>query len=308
MTHINLICLRVFLLFIPLLAQTHIQPREIKYEGIPGFDSTLSKAYEWSLVDEGLQSKTPTGSGFRIRWLGTFGFEIGDNETSLLIDPFISRQKPMDLLQPLKIDTASVQHYLLNPMDKANLAAILVTHSHYDHLEDVPFILAQFNDNRSRPVLVGEPNSKKLIMAYDKHVEIDWIEQIGNFGNPRFKTLDLTLKQPVSFVGQFGKFRVTAFHNYHPKYNYIPWRGPQGNITGAPPFYIWQYTLYQGQSIGYLIEYESLRIYFPDSPFITALERIGPVDVLIQSIAVREVENNIADCLAIMKLLEGLYI
>ncbi|MBN4081047.1 MBL fold metallo-hydrolase [Caldithrix abyssi] len=138
-------------------------------------------------------------------------------------------------------------------------------------------------------------------MAYDKHGKIDWLKRIGGLGNTQFKMLDLTVKQPVQSVGQFGKFNITAFHNYHPKYNYIPWRGPSGDITDSPPFYSWQYTLSHSLSIGYLIEYEGLRIYFSDSPFITSPKRIGPVDILIQTIAVREVENNIAECLSIMK-------
>ncbi|MBN4081046.1 MBL fold metallo-hydrolase [Caldithrix abyssi] len=149
MTHFKITYLRVFFLFIPVYAQTNLQPQEIIYDGIPGFDSNMGEVYEWSSTTNGLQRITTPDSGLRIRWLGTFGFEISDDETTLLIDPFISRQKPMALLKPLEIDTVSVQHYLLNPMDASKLAAILVTHSHYDHIEDVPYILAQFSENRS---------------------------------------------------------------------------------------------------------------------------------------------------------------
>mgnify|MGYP002526229627 CR=1 FL=1 len=123
--------------------------------------------------------------GLRIRWLGTFGYEISDAQTTILIDPFITRPKPAELLKPIVIDTSAVQHYLLSMVDLNKLAAILVTHSHYDHLEDVPFILAQFPDANNRPIVAGDPNTARIIQSYKHGSGIGWVDRSGGLADSR---------------------------------------------------------------------------------------------------------------------------
>ena len=115
---------------------------EISYVGVPGYDLALGQVLEWSKAsvehnEPNIRSAIKPLPGLRIRWLGTFGYEISDAQTTILIDPFISRPKLTELLKPIVIDTSAVQRYLLSTIDLDKLAAILVTHSHYDHQNQV---------------------------------------------------------------------------------------------------------------------------------------------------------------------------
>ncbi|MEU4645668.1 MBL fold metallo-hydrolase [Micromonospora sp. NPDC023814] len=84
-----------------------------------------------------------TGSAATFRWLGTSGWRIDIGETTLLIDPYLSRFKtglfepPFNPATALTIDTARIAEHPGTPQ------TILVTHTHWDHFSDVPHIAAQ---------------------------------------------------------------------------------------------------------------------------------------------------------------------
>ena len=277
---------------------------KISYVGVPGYDLALGQVLEWSAAsvdntEPNIKSAVKAIPGLRIRWLGTFGYEISDAQTTILIDPFITRPKPAELLKPIVIDTSAVR-YLLSTVDLDKLAAILVTHSHYDHLEDVPFILAQFPDVNNRPIVAGDPNTARIIQSYNHGSGIDWVDRSGGLADSRINILDLDNNNPTAEVGTFGRFTITAFKGQHSRYDYVPWRGPKGPVKDKPPYNYWDYKLYNNLSIGYLVETNGLRIYFSDSPLVNNPELIGQVDIFIQTITTRA-ENNISTCLEELK-------
>ena len=51
-------------------------------------------------------------------------------------------------------------------------------------------------------------------------------------------------------------------------------------------------------SVGYLIEYQGIRIFFTESPIVRHSNEIGNVDILIQGIAARRDYNTISGTLA----------
>ena len=278
---------------------------EISYAGVPGYDAAAGPILEWSSAsvenaEPNIKSAVKAMPGLRIRWLGTFGYEISDAQTTILIDPFITRPKLAELLKPIVIDTSAVQHYLLSTVDLNKLAAILVTHSHYDHLEDVPYILAQFPDANNRPVVAGDPNTARIIQSYKHNSGIDWVGHSGGLADSRISVLDLDNDNPTVEVGTFGRFTITAFKGEHPRYDYVPWRGPKGPVKDKTPYNYRDYKLFNNLSIGYLVETNGLRIYFSDSPLVLNPELIGQVDILIQTITSRA-ENNISTCLEELK-------
>ncbi len=70
-----------------------------------------------------------------LEYLGTAGWQISDGAHVLLVDPYFSRLAVDDETKPLIPNEAAIAHYSPKRAD-----AILVTHSHYDHLLDVPDI------------------------------------------------------------------------------------------------------------------------------------------------------------------------
>ncbi len=75
-------------------------------------------------------------TGLEIEWLGTAGFRLTFQGTTLLIDPFVSRVRLADVLRqrPMQVQSAIVDR-LVPAAD-----AILVGHTHFDHAVDVPHI------------------------------------------------------------------------------------------------------------------------------------------------------------------------
>ncbi|MBF6331701.1 MBL fold metallo-hydrolase [Nocardia transvalensis] len=88
----------------------------------------------------------PAGSSaVTVRWWGNNGWEIAAGGKTVLIDPWITRfrtgtytKEGADPQTPISVDTRLIDTYL----DSGRLRAdhILVTHGHYDHLTDVPYI------------------------------------------------------------------------------------------------------------------------------------------------------------------------
>jgi L-ascorbate metabolism protein UlaG (beta-lactamase superfamily) len=85
------------------------------------------------------------GSGMVLRWWGNNGWEIRIGSKTILIDPWLTRFKTgtytpagADPRTPLTVNRALIDGYL----DRGVLRAdhILVTHGHYDHLTDVPYL------------------------------------------------------------------------------------------------------------------------------------------------------------------------
>lgn len=86
---------------------------------------------------EPLDSLLQSGSHpVTIRWLGTAGFELKCDGTTLLIDPYITR---VSLLRLLAFPLRSAEVRVTTALPAAD--GVLVSHSHFDHALDVPGIV-----------------------------------------------------------------------------------------------------------------------------------------------------------------------
>ena len=76
--------------------------------------------------------------GLELQWLGTAGFRLTFDDTTVLIDPYLSRAPITDIARnrPLRSDPAVVDR-LISGAD-----AVLVGHSHFDHAVDVAHLAA----------------------------------------------------------------------------------------------------------------------------------------------------------------------
>ncbi len=271
-------------------AMVQSQTREVSlsYGGVPGYDPELGPVLEWSEQREGPRvsvSQSPP-RGLRFRWLGASGFEMGDDRTTLLIDPFVSRPTGANPLAPLIIDSTSVDELILKPIGDRKIDAILVTHAHADHVMDVPYVISITTTDVQSPLLVGDPNTVALMESY---------------GVPTHSRVLSFERDTVHYkIGEFGDFAVEAVRSLHPQYDFLPWRGPKGEIRGNPPFTGFDYVSYRDITITYVISYRGLRIVFSDGPMLQNLEAISRTDILILGTPVRET-NTIAEALAALR-------
>jgi L-ascorbate metabolism protein UlaG (beta-lactamase superfamily) len=110
-------------------------------------------------------------AAIQLSYLGTAGWQITDGRTTILIDPYFTRLPrskfgswsetrdgiPLALLGDALVtsDTAAVDARV------SSAAFILVGHSHYDHLLDVPYIA-----RRTGAIVVGTVSTRNIVAAY----------------------------------------------------------------------------------------------------------------------------------------------
>ncbi len=94
-----------------------------------------------------------TNPSFLFRWLGVAGMEFNYDGFTLLIDPYLSR---ISLLKFLFGKVQPDERKIFSRIIDAN--ALLVTHSHFDHLMDVPVIAKKYNST-----VYGSPNTCALL-------------------------------------------------------------------------------------------------------------------------------------------------
>ncbi len=100
--------------------------------------------------------------GATFRWFGTAGWRIDIGARTLLVDPYLSRfptglyTGSFDPATPLTVDAATVDAHTGDP------ETILVTHTHWDHFNDVPHIA-----RRSGARVIGTLTAYNLARALD---------------------------------------------------------------------------------------------------------------------------------------------
>lgn len=123
-----------------------------------------------------------------VRWLGTAGYELRCDGFTLLIDPYLTRAGYRRVfLGTLRPDPAVIDREI------ATADAILVSHSHFDHVLDVPYIAA-----RTGAVVYGSQSTTNLMAAADHPAD-----RTVTFGTDRVSELEL------------GPFRIEAVPSQH---------------------------------------------------------------------------------------------
>jgi hypothetical protein len=142
----------------------------------------------------------------QIRWLGVAGLELDHGGFRLLIDPFLSRPPVWYLLggRP-KTDAARVDAHL------PACQAILVSHAHYDHLMDVPYLAL-----RDGATVFGSENVMRILAAY----------QIG---------ADQMVRLESGWRRSIGPYMVQAIVGRHGRvFGIVPYRGKVRERLQAP--------------------------------------------------------------------------
>lgn len=126
-----------------------------------------------------------------VKYLGVGGFYIRHGKDAILTAPFFTTPRLSEVVHVLsvKADTARIRErmdFLLpDPADRSAVRAILVGHSHYDHLMDVPHVARTvvpdpavriWGDTVTRRLLAFDPEVARRV------VEVD--DSAGSFRTP----------------------------------------------------------------------------------------------------------------------------
>ena len=211
----------------------------------------------------------PQGSGegwaARLTWLGTAGFVIESHETTLLVDPFVSRQGFLRLgTSRLLPDDRAITRHIPGKVD-----AILCGHSHYDHIADAPRIAKLANAK-----LVGSASTCM------------WGRAEG------LAESQLVQIPPQGAIVRFGDIEVRYVPSRHGKA--VLGRIPlQGEVKSPPkqPGRFWHYRM--GGAFGLLIKAPGVSIYHNGSADLIDAELEGErADVLLACLAGRKGTEN----------------
>lgn len=126
-----------------------------------------------------------------VRWMGINALEFRHSQGRFWIDPYVSRD-PVKLSIPEEVD-----RYLCEPAD-----FILMTHSHWDHLADVPRVIAH-----TGAVLYASQTAcaimRRLGVPEDKLHELSYGDIINLPGNVRVQALESRHMEPVGAPGYY---------------------------------------------------------------------------------------------------------
>lgn len=119
------------------------------------------------------------------RWLGVAGLELRSDGQRLVIDPFFTRPSLSGLFKPVRSNSRLVADIL------PACEYVLVTHSHWDHLMDVPEVLRQ-----TQAAAYGSANTCQLLRLQ---------------GVPEAQVTELKVRDKLSL----GAFKVEVIEGQH---------------------------------------------------------------------------------------------
>lgn len=190
----------------------------------------------------------PFSVGVRLRWLGVSGWEIvihrGRHRRSILFDPYLSRMPFTDAQGvtehgiPLRLDPEAVEAVASRHLTGAP-ELILVSHGHFDHVADVPQLLARPEWQQSRVRVLCDTTVSNLLAA---------------MGTPRRRLADAVVVGGGEHL-QFDGYTVEVFRSLHsrrPDYGYF---APGHRLVPPPPPSVLG-ELVEGNTLAYQVSVE----------------------------------------------------
>jgi L-ascorbate metabolism protein UlaG (beta-lactamase superfamily) len=231
----------------------------------------LEKYSELIKGDSPSTISAPPRSGVRITYLGTNAYLFESRETTLLVDPYFSRQNLFRValkLRPLPQPQLIAQWL----RDHPKIDAVLVTHGHIDHLYDAPQIVRVTGAR-----LIASPTSVKIAESLGVSTRQSRVVHGGQ----------------TEFVGNAVIHVLSAQHDR--LFGTVPFNGP---LKRLPPQKIGDWVT--GDPLAFVIEMGGKRIFInsggrPDDAIST---RWRPVDLAILGVAagdsIRAVPHSVA--------------
>jgi L-ascorbate metabolism protein UlaG (beta-lactamase superfamily) len=240
-----------------------------------GFWMTMSELhaglerYRDLIVADQDPSFLPPKTGVRITYLGTNAYLLQSRDAALLVDPYFSR---VGLFRAaLGLPIASSRSLIERYLPVRRIDAVLVTHGHFDHLLDVPEIVALTGAR-----LIGSATSIQLARAA---------------GVPSEKCVVVTAGEKVSLRGA----TVSSLPAKHDRlFGRVPFDGPARRLPPRTPR-----DWVCGEPLAFLIEIGGRRIYIaaggrPNGAFPASL---GRIDLAILGVALPDSRKRFAETL-----------
>ena len=79
-----------------------------------------------------------------MRWLGTAGIELSHGGNVILLDPYLSRLGKKDIFFRPLLPRKDIISWYINSIG-GNVRVIVVGHTHFDHVLDIPDIARNLN-------------------------------------------------------------------------------------------------------------------------------------------------------------------
>lgn len=196
--------------------------------------TAASAALATSVPTATAATRRSRGTAGTFRWLGTSGWRIDVGEKTLLVDPYLSRYKvgsPADPATPLTVDTTRIGDHPGTPQ------TILVTHTHWDHFNDVPHIAEQ-----SGARVFGTVTAYHLGQAY---------------GLPTSQLSPVKGGEVLDF-GDYTVEVVASLHSRNPSYSI----GFPGLRMTVPPKPATVGDLPEGDTLAYQVTVSGLKVFF----------------------------------------------
>lgn len=182
-------------------------------------------------------------SSLTFRWLGTGGIEFRYQEMIVLVDPFLTRPSLLNLFwRPLYPNSELLKRHL----PQADL--ILISHSHYDHIMDVPEIMKY-----TTAKACGSPQAMQILQRSGvdpqrcQVVQPGCVRQIGHFtitvlpGGHIFVPFFTPKETPPKLTPprRVWDYQMDSCYSYilsSPKHTILIWHNIHG--AGAPPAHL----------------------------------------------------------------------
>jgi L-ascorbate metabolism protein UlaG (beta-lactamase superfamily) len=173
-----------------------------------------------------------------LRWLGVAGWELSFDGRRVLLDPYLSRLPVFDGegevidSYPLEVRAELVDRHLAERPE-----LVLVTHGHYDHLLEVPYVVGKHGSR-----VIGTETHRHLLVAQDVPAD-DVVVASGG--------------EHLDFHG----FTVQVFRSLHSQYGTYGYFAP-GTLTAPPERPATIGDLVEGGSLAYQVTARGLSVLF----------------------------------------------
>lgn len=218
------------------------------------------------------ETSEPKGKEVQITYLGTNGYLIKSKDSTLVIDPYLSRipMREVVLNAPVASSPSIVRDVAERAAIPRSIDGFLVTHGHFDHLFDVPAMQRQFGG-----VIIG---SKTAILLSEAS------------GVSR---RSLRPSEPGK-IYRVGKAKVRVLEAAHDRVlGRIPYPGLIDEPLPAAPSRAKEWRI--GAPLAFLIEIEGQRIYVESGGTPDLMPPVSNVDVAIVGVAVKDSQKRYAD-------------